>query len=368
MKTCPFSRLLPGAASVAVLLAPLFLAGGGERLAAAETPAVQDAAGSKAVESGAGKFKEKGGPHLEEILRQPWAKGWTGSQLTEVRRVEPKPGAKLSARLPAVWQARIEGPEGKTGYLMWEADPAGEGKLVEFALDDRLEISGPDGKALGGVTGLQQFPLPNIGNPAEAKEKDGTRSDGRAVASGCVPTAGASVFDFWLNRQGPGSSPAATSGQPPDRSRQLQLQDLTMRLRGRINMMTIPDRDGFTDGAMDLAGANPEELAKAIRAEAEAQKLAVDVTFGEFSFDTLKTEINAGRPALLSCVVRVPHKPELSWGHEVAAVGWLELESGGLRFAGILDNFFPAKHPETVRWIRRDAFQSLITVRPVGKD
>lgn len=332
------------------------------------TPAEpQDAAGSKTVENGAEKFREKGGPYLEEILRQPWARTWAGSQLAEVRRVEPRPGAKLSARLPSVWYGRIKGPEGKSGYLMWDADPVGGGKLVDFALDDWLEISGPGAKALTTVTGLQQFPLPASSRLKVEAGAESGKGDGRkAVASGCVPTAGASVFDFWLTRQGSGSAPpppAPSAG----RSRQRQLEDLTLRLRGRIDMMTIADRDGFTDGIMDLAGANPADLAKAIRAEAGAQKLAVDVGFGAFSFDTLKAEISAGRPALLSCVVRVPHKPELSWGHEVAAVGWMELE-GGLRFAGILDNFFPAKHPETVRWIREDAFQSLITVRPVPKE
>lgn len=322
----------------------------------------------------AAEYEKKGHEHWNEILRQPWAQSWSGAALKELRLVEPKPDAKLSANLPPVWHARIEGPDGKSGYLMW--DSAGKGGLVEFALDDRLDISAPDAKALHGVTVLQQFPLPGgtaageSGGVKDAKDSGktgGAEVQGRLVASGCVPTAGASVLAFWLDHPGTsatkGPARPAEAGKPAVGEEQRRLRDLTVRLRGRIPMMTIADRDGFTDGAMDLAGANPAELAKAIRAEAEGQKLPVEVKFGDFSFETLKAEISAGRPALLSCVVRVPHKPELSWGHEVAAVGWLDL-ADGTQFAGILDNFFPARHPETVRWIREDAFQSLITVRP----
>ncbi|MDB6135782.1 MAG: hypothetical protein JWM59_4025 [Verrucomicrobiales bacterium] len=289
-------------------------------------------------------FRPKGATHLAEILRQPWAQGWAGATLEDVRLVPPKPGAAFPTRLPAAWHARMAGPEGKSGYLMWE--DRDQGGLIEFALDDRLAVEGPDGKALPGVTALQQFPLP------------GESKNAKPVASGCVPTAGASVFDFWRRRLSPSPSPADTKNQ----EEQTRLQDLTRQLRSRISMMTIPDHDGFTGDSMDLAGANPAELAKALQAEAEARQLKAVVRFYRFSFEALKSEVNAGRPALLSCVVRVPHKPELSWGHEVAATGWLEL--GGTRFAGILDNFYPVRHPDTVRWIREDAFVSLITMKP----
>lgn len=289
-------------------------------------------------------FSQEGAAHLAEILTQPWAKNWTGATLREIRLVQPKPGVAFPTKLPAAWHARIAGPEGKSGYLLW--DEGKEGRLIEFALDDRLSIYEPNARALGGVTVLQQFPMPG---------KDG----GKAVASGCVPTAGASVFSFWLKRGGVPSKPAAAGD-----AEKTSLQDLTRSLRGRISMMAIPDKDGFTENGMDLAGANPAELAKSLQAEADERQLALTVKFGDFAFDLLKSEINAGRPALLSCVVRVPHKPELSWGHEVAATGWLEL--GGTRFAGILDNFYPVKNPATLRWIREDAFQSLITVKPAA--
>ena len=50
-------------------------------------------------------------------------------------------------------------------------DSAGEGKLVEFALDTNLKIPG----VISGVPNQQQFPV-----------KD---TDGKMIASGCVPTA-----------------------------------------------------------------------------------------------------------------------------------------------------------------------------------
>ncbi len=293
-------------------------------------------------------FSKKGAAHLAGILNKPWAGGWTGAVLENVRRVPPKPGMAFATKLPAAWHARIAGPGGKSGYLLWEDGK--QGGLLEFALDDRLDIDAPNARALPGVTALQQFPLPG-------------RDGGKPVASGCVPTAGASVFDFWLRR---GQAPAAVPADGKDAGNEAGLRDLTLKLRARINMMAIPDRDGFTEDGMDLAGANPAELAKAIQSEADARGLAVRAKFGAFSFDLLKAEINAGRPALLSCVVRVPHKPELSWGHEVAATGWAEL--GGARFAGILDNFYPIGNPAAVRWIREEAFQSLITVKPAEKE
>ncbi|RYD35663.1 MAG: hypothetical protein EOP86_07885 [Verrucomicrobiaceae bacterium] len=327
-----------------LLLPAVFLMACAPMAAAEDKPAAAAPApvSTPAKEAEPPDFRQKGAAHLAEILRQPWAQGWAGATLEEVRLVPPKPGAAFPTRLPAAWHARIAGPEGKFGYLMWE--DRDQGGLIEFAFDDRLAVEGPDGKALSGVTALQQFPLPGEGENA------------KPVASGCVPTAGASVFDFWRRRLSPSSAEAK------DHEEQTRLRDLTRQLRSRISMMTIPDRDGFTGDSMDLAGANPEELAKALQAEAEARQLKAKVRFDRFSFEALKSEINAGRPALLSCVVRVPHKPELSWGHEVAATGWLEL--GGTRFAGILDNFYPVRHPETVRWIREDAFVSLIIMKP----
>lgn len=290
-------------------------------------------------------FRKMGAAHLAVIVSQPWAKSWSAATLKEIRLVPPKPGMAHPTGLPAAWHALISGPEDKSGYLMWEDE--GDGGLIEFALDDSLPCDSPAGKALTGVTPLQQFPL------TAGKE-------GKSIASGCVPTAGASVFDFWVRRV---FLRAGTVSPIPGEN--LSMEDFTRRLRARIHMMAIPDKDGFTTTGMDLAGANPAELASAIQAEADDRKLPVKAVFSSFRFEKLKAEIQAGRPALLSCMVRVPHKPELSWGHEVAATGYLEM--GGARFAGILDNFYPVKNLATIRWIRQDAFLSLITVQPVEK-
>lgn len=290
-------------------------------------------------------FRKLGAEHLARIVSQPWAESWSAATLQDVRLVPPNPGMSHPTGLPAAWHALIAGPDGKSGYLMW--DNTGDGALIEFALDDAFQIDAPNAKALTGVTPLQQFPMA-VGN------------EGKSIASGCVPTAGASVFDFWIRRE---MLPAGAAATAP--AEKLSLEDLTRKLRARIHMMAIPDKDGFTDTGMDLAGANPAELAKAIQAEADDRKLPVKADFPLFSFDKLKTEIEGGRPALLSCVVRVPHKPELSWGHEVAATGFLKM--GGVGFAGILDNFYPVKNTATVRWIRQDAFLSLITITPVEK-
>ena len=113
---------------------------------------------------------------------------------------------------------------------------------------------------------------------------------------------------------------------------------------------------------MTLAGAMPQDLARAIQADADAHQVPIASEWHRFDFELLKAEIDAGRPCLLSCTVRLPHKPHLSWGHELAGVGWAML--GGGRFAGVSDNFYPTRSAGTVRWIRIDAFSSLITVRP----
>ena len=121
--------------------------------------------------------EERGEVILKEILSQPWAVDWKEATLKEVRLVKQKPDLDEPTGLPPVWSAKISGPEGRAGHLMW--DCSGEGKLVEFALDSELKIGGDKAAAITGIPGLQEFPM-----------KD---ADGRLVASGCVPTAAASV-------------------------------------------------------------------------------------------------------------------------------------------------------------------------------
>lgn len=285
-------------------------------------------------------LKSRGEEHLRSILAEPWAAAWKEATLKDIRRVEQRTGVTFPTKLPPVWTATISAPDQRTGYLMWDATGAGD--LVEFALDADLEIRSDNAAALRGLPALQQFAVED----AEGK-----------IASGCVPTSAASLVGWWIGHGQPAWRGAAAEND---------LQAITRRLRGRLRMMRFPDKDGFTDDGMALAGAQPADMAAALRADAAEHRVSLHAALHVFSFKLLKEEINAGRPVLLSCTVRVPHKPDLSWGHEVAAVGWATL--AGKEFAGISDNFFPVKHPGTIRWIRTDAFSTLITVRPAAPD
>lgn len=273
---------------------------------------------------------------LKEIVSQPWAVAWKSSTLKKVRLVTEKPDLDLPLNLPPVWSAVISGPDGKTGHLIW--DSTGEGKLVEFSLDDKLVIRSNSAKAITGVPNLQEFPI---------KDKEG-----KLVASGCVPTAAANVVTFWARKKYP--QWLGDDGKTP--------KDLALRLRKQLKMKLYPDVDGFSPNRMALAGAYPGDLLKVLQGEAEAYKVPVEMGLGRFAFPLLKREIDASRPALLSCLVRVAHKPELSWPHEVAAVGYCEID--GVKLIGVKDNFFPTENEEAIRWIREDAFRSILILRP----
>ena len=84
---------------------------------------------------------------------------------------------------------------------------------------------------MAGVPPIQQFPMKSM--------------DGALVASGCVPTAGASLIAFWAARP----TAAAWGGEGE--------QALVRRLRSRMRMGVIPDAEGYTDGKMSLAGGLP---------------------------------------------------------------------------------------------------------------
>jgi hypothetical protein len=282
-----------------------------------------------------------GSAHLARLAARPWLAGWRGSTLGEIRLVEQKKDLAWPTGLPPVWWAKVTRENGDTGYLAW--DSGGEGNLVEFAFDATLEVDTADAKALKGVPALQQFAMPG--------------EDGKAIASGCVPTSAASVLGFWIAHGYPDWR--GDAGAEP-------LRRLTRRIRARLRMEAIPDKDGYTDDGMTLAGAMPEDLAIAIQADADEHRAAIRATAGPFRYETVQAEIGAGRPVLLSCVVRLPQKPQLSWGHEVAGIGWAKI--GVVRFVGIIDNFYPVENPATIRWIRSEAFDSLIAIRPVPKD
>jgi hypothetical protein len=252
-------------------------------------------------------------------------------EIAEVRRVQPLPTRWVRTGRP-FWWAQLSCAGGSAGHLAW----TDEGRLIDFSLDGLREVISPQAFALAGVPPIQQFPLKS--------------PDGSAVASGCVPTAGASLIAFWSTR--PGTAAWGGAGE----------QDLVRRLRARMRMGIIPDLEGYTDGKMSLAGAFPEQLAEALQADADERGVDVDVVISGYDRRLLGAELSAGRPVLVSCVVLLLRKPELSWGHQVVAVGRAEV--GGAHYVGVIDNFYVPRLAGSIRWITEDRVNLLVLVRP----
>ena len=252
-------------------------------------------------------------------------------EVGEVRRIRPEPTRWQRQGRP-FWWAELRCDDGAAGHLAW----TDEGRLIDFSLDGLREVISPQAFALAGVPPIQQFPL--------------KATDGTPVASGCVPTAGASLIAFWSAR--PGAAAWGGAGG----------QDLVRRLRSRMRMGVIPDLEGYTDGKMSLAGAFPDELAEALQADADERGVDVDVALSGYDRQLLGAEISAGRPVLVSCVVLLPRKPELCWGHQVVGVGRAEV--GGAHYVGVIDNFFTPRIPGSIRWIAEDRVAQLVLVRP----
>jgi hypothetical protein len=126
-------------------------------------------------------------------------------------------------------------------------------------------------------------------------------------------------------------------------------------------MGVIPDAEGYTDGKMSLAGAYPEQLAEALQADADERGVDVDVAISGYDRRLLSAELSAGRPVLVSCMVLVPRKPQLSWGHQVVAVGRAEI--GGAHYVGVIDNFYVPRLAGSIRWIAEDRVGQLVLVR-----
>ena len=252
-------------------------------------------------------------------------------EVAAVRRVQPKPTRWVRTGRP-FWWAELRCDGGAAGHLAWTDD----GRLIDFSLEGLSAVISPQAFALAGVPAIQQFPL--------------KAPDGSAVASGCVPTAGASLIAFWSTRSG--SAAWGGAGE----------QDLVLRLRGRMRMGIIPDLEGYADGKMSLAGSFPDELAEALQADADERGVDVDVALSGYDRALLGAELSAGRPVLVSCVVLLPRKPELSWGHQVVAVGRAEV--GGAHYVGVIDNFFTPRIPGSIRWIAEDRVGQLVLVRP----
>ncbi len=252
-------------------------------------------------------------------------------EVAAIRRIQPKPTRWVRQGRP-FWWAELRGDDGAAGHLAW----TDEGQLIDFSLEGLREVITPQAFALAGVPPIQQFPL--------------KAPDDSAVASGCVPTAGASLIAFWSAR--PGTAAWGGAGE----------QDLVRRLRGRMRMGVIPDLEGYTDGKMSLAGAFPDELAEALQADANERGVDVDVALSGYDRALLGAELSAGRPVLVSCVVLLPRKPELSWGHQVVGVGRAEV--GGVHYVGVVDNFFTPRIHGSIRWIADDRIGQLVLVRP----
>jgi hypothetical protein len=257
--------------------------------------------------------------------------GLTSVEVGEVRRIRPEPTRWQRQGRP-FWWAELRCSEGSAGYLAWTDD----GRLIDFSVEGLRDATTPQALALAGVPPIQQFPL--------------KAPDGSAVASGCVPTAGASLIAFWSAR--PDTMAWGGVGE----------QDLVRRLRGRMRMGVIPDLEGYTDGKMSLAGAFPDELAEALQVDADARGVDVDVALSGYERRLLGAELSAGRPVLVSCMVLLPRKPELSWGHQVVGVGRAEI--GGAHYVGVIDNFFTPRIPGSIRWIAEDRIAQLVLVRP----
>lgn len=276
----------------------------------------------------------QGRAHLESLRRSGLlADGRASLKLGAIRRVQPVATRWAAAGEP-FWWAELMGPEGPAGHLAWRE--GGDQGLLDFSLEGLVAIETPQARAFAGVPPIQQFPIPD--------------RSGRKVGSGCVPTAGASLIAFWSNQ-------GAFDWQADDSH-----EGLTRRLRDRLPMSVIADEEGYADGKMALAGCFPGSLAVGLREDADQYRIPVRISLVPFDAATLAAEVAAGRPALISCIVLVPRKPELSWGHEVVAVG--QAEVAGIRFVGVIDNYFTPRVPGTIRWIPAERCSSLVLVRP----
>ncbi len=272
--------------------------------------------------------------HLAALRQAGFLGGKRGStQVLDVRLVAPQ-ATGFSAAGEPLWWATLQTDDGEAGFLAWQV--GGGHELVDFALEGLAELSTEQGVALPGVPPIQQFAVRG--------------KDGQAVASGCVPTAAASLVAYWSNR--------GTYDWQADDSH----EGLTLRLRDRLPMQAIPDLAGFTDGKMALAGTSAHALVAGLKEDAAQYKVPVAVTLEPFAFAALRQEIVAGRPALLTCGVPVPRKPELSWGHAVVAVGFAEID--GRPFVAVVDNYLVVRSPGTLRWIAADRCRELVFVRP----
>lgn len=270
------------------------------------------------------------------------------------QRVQQRPAQPWQQDLSDIWDVRFEIAGSGAGHLFLRAN--GEMAPEEFAFDFSAPVLPLNGALVSGVPNLQQFPISSALGSGK-------------TASGCVPTAGGNLLVFWARRMFPlwikvDNTPTVGAAPPEGTSPETAAAEAaTLRLRKNMHMMEIDDAFGYADGKMTLSGAFPNELAKALEKDALTHRVPVQIKLHPvFSLETLRSELESGRPALAFCVARLPQKPDLSWGHAVVATGWQQVED--FDFVGVVDNFFPVRNSATVRWIEKGAFNSIIVVRP----
>jgi hypothetical protein len=277
---------------------------------------------------------------FEKVRSADWLPAWKDASIAKVHLAVQSKDQLYRLPLGPVWKAEIRSGEHSVGYFILEAEPPH--RWVEFGVDAETPFLNQPGQCQGieNVPNLQQFPVP------------GQNAD--RVASGCVPTSGANVVGFWAAHGFPQwlESPFHTQ----------DLQNATLRLRKRMAMVEFRDKAGYTDDGIPLTGATMAELAAALRKDAAEYGVKILVHNRAFSPEVYRTQIAAGRPTLLGCGVRLPHKPHLSWGHSVTGIGWTAFEDEF--FVMLRDNFYPTRNPNAVRWVRADAFSELITLTP----
>ena len=277
---------------------------------------------------------------FEQMRLMPWMRVWRSAHLGSIRMVSQSPKQLYQLGMKPVWVATVFQGSDTVGYLMLEAESPY--RWVEFGVDAEapFESEGLPGKAIDGIPNLQQFPV--RGKMAER------------VASGCVPTAGANMIGYWARH---GFPKWLDSGESED-----GLRVATQRLRALLPIAEFPDDAGYTDQGMPLTGSHASGIAAALAADAERFRIPLKTRVGGFQRSAFETEISEGRPVLICCEARLPHKPHLSWGHAVTAIGWTEFY--GAYFVMIRDNFYPTKSPDAVRWLRSDAISEMVLLQP----
>ena len=281
---------------------------------------------------------------LEQIQSSDWARAWKGAEIAEAYLAKQKKG--FGPKKKPVWYAKVVREGDSVGYLMWES--AAPHRLLELGVDadPPFVADGKTCQAIPDVPNLQQFP---VEGKTAAK-----------VASGCAPTAAGNVMAYWVNHGFPSWQPETkVAGQPKGGDP----ETLTKRLIHALPMVEIDDQWGYTENKMALSGVYPDQFVEGIIADAKQYNVPLEVSEKPFSREQFEREIQAQRPTLLSCHVRLPHKPQLSWVHEVTGIGWTLID--GDFFVIVHDNFYPTKRASAARWIRADGLDCIVTIAPV---